>query len=86
MNRVGCGGSYGSGTVFSLEYVGHEFLKVLWQCICDTLFYDQKFYTPLPTMLKKHVTSTQVAWKICIFGAISSNKIVSKISGHPIIS
>ena len=37
------------------------------------------------TVFKKHVTPN-AAWKICVLGAISLNKIFIKICSHPIIS
>ena len=76
---------------------GHHFLwnrgvmnfrKYLGNIFVTPLFEDQKFYDPPfgATMLKKHVTPMRVAQKICIFGAISLNKIFIKICSHPKIS
>ena len=78
---------------FCEEVSGPSFLSkgghVPQQYFCDPLFDDEIFYDPPPpeaAMLKKHVTLTRVTRKICLLGAISLNKIFSKICGYPITS
>ena len=60
---------------------GHEFPKVHRQCFCDPLFDDQKFYDPPPELQcwRNMKPPMCVKRKICIFGAISLNKIFIKI-------
>ena len=81
-------GWYKGATIFfGIEGGVMNFRRYLANIFVTPPFDDQKFYD-LPsraTRLKKHVTLMHVAWKICILGAISCNKIFIKICRQPII-
>ena len=77
------------GPSFSFEWGVMNFESTTAIFLWPPYLMIKNFMTPPfgATMLKKHVIpNARSAEKICIFGAISLNKISSKICSHPIIS
>ena len=64
-----------------------NFRKYLRNIFVIPLFDDHKFYDPPPELqCWRNMCPMHIAQKICIFGAISLNKIFIKICSHPKIS